>query len=69
MCTSNACQQGRKACPTPQACELPILPSADEIRRDRLDHIKHIASYCAAIGGGVLLAAVTAFAIGRAYAG
>lgn len=24
MCTSNACNQGRKPCPTPQACELPV---------------------------------------------
>ena len=29
-CTSNACQQGRKKCPTPEACELPIQYAEDE---------------------------------------
>lgn len=65
----NPCTNCRGKCPTPEACELPIQPSADEIRRDRLDYLKHIASYCAAIGGGILLVCATAYAIGRAYAG
>jgi len=30
MCTSNACDQGRKPCPTPQACELPVSFAGDE---------------------------------------
>lgn len=29
-CTSNACDQGRKPCPTPQACELPVQYADDE---------------------------------------
>lgn len=68
-CNSGACRQGRKPCPTPQACELPIQPGPGEIWRDRLDRIKHVASYAALIGGLCLLGAVAAFAFGRAYAG
>lgn len=68
-CTSDRCQQGRAKCPCPQACELPIQPGPGEIWRDRLDRIKHVASYAALIGGLCLLGAVAAFAFGRAYAG
>lgn len=29
-CKSDACQEGRKPCPTPQACELPVSFVGDE---------------------------------------
>lgn len=29
-CQSDACQQGKANCPTPQACELPIQFAGDE---------------------------------------
>ena len=67
MSTTCTTCQGR--CPTPEACELPIQPGPGEIWRDRLDHLKHVASYATLIGGLCLLIAVLAFAIGRAYPG
>lgn len=51
-------------CPTPQACQLPIQPSAEEIRRDRLDAWKDRAAYASVIVGLVLITASLALASG-----
>jgi hypothetical protein len=37
-CHSNACGQGRKPCPTPQACEIPA-PDLGLGQRDPLDEV------------------------------
>lgn len=65
----NSCSTCGGNCPAPTACHLPIQPSAEEIRRDRLDLWKSRLSYAAVIGGMCIAAAVVAFAFGRAYAG
>jgi hypothetical protein len=63
------CTTCKGRCPAPAACELPIQPSAEEIRRARLARWKSRLACVAFIGGAALLGAVAAFAFGRSYAG
>ena len=46
--------QGR--CPTPYACELPIQPSAAEIRRERWQRLVIRIRYIAAVCAGIVIA-------------
>ena len=46
-CTADLCQQGRTACPCPQACEVPA-PDADPLHDEPATRVE-IALMCIAI--------------------
>ena len=62
-CTAQLCQQGRAACPCPQACELPA-PDADPLRDEPATRTE-IALMCIAIAAVavVLLFTIKSYAI------
>lgn len=52
-CTAEQCSQGRKACPTPQACEVP--PTLTNEPATPLEIIGFIGLVVTAVAGAVLL--------------
>lgn len=57
----NRCTTCQGRCPTPDACELPIQPSATEIRRDRLQRLAIRIRYAAAVCAGVAIVIAASF--------